>query len=165
MSAAIPACRRPSPSRGPHDLRARRRAIGQDIDALDGVQRDEIEIDAGVWLVGTATGMGPDIGREMATLAVHEHENVVGTQAAQRGLQGVAGEAAAEGLLDQRRHDLRKRGQEPGAAGHRFESLGADDPQRPGRDGVQPVARRRDPRAPAVHRRGRAQQCEQSHRP
>ncbi len=60
----------------------RRGAVAQHLDPLDGVDRDGVQIDPGGALLQPAADI--EIGRFVATLAVHQHQHMVGAQPAQR---------------------------------------------------------------------------------
>ncbi len=78
----------------------RRGAVAQHLDALDGGERDGVQVDPGGAALQPAADI--DIGGLVAALAVHQHQHVVGTQAAQRLRVGQRRSVVGLGLARQR---------------------------------------------------------------
>ncbi|CRP40003.1 hypothetical protein PAERUG_E5_London_17_VIM_2_12_12_00506 [Pseudomonas aeruginosa] len=78
----------------------RRGAVAQHLDALDGGERDGIQVDPGGAALQPAADI--DVGGLVTALAVHQHQHVVGTQAAQRLRVGQRRSVVGLGLARQR---------------------------------------------------------------
>ncbi|KAF1066181.1 MAG: hypothetical protein GAK45_02000 [Pseudomonas citronellolis] len=85
----------------------RRGAVAQHLDMVDGADRDGVEVDPGGALLQAAADI--QVGGFMAALAVHQHQHVVGAEAAQRLRVGQRRGIERLGLAGQRGQQLDQR--------------------------------------------------------
>src|SRR5580692_997006 len=100
----------------------RRRALGQYFNVVDGIEGDEVKVDARPALISGAR-RHRDVGRGVAPFAVDEHQHVIGIQTAQFGLQRLRGHIDAVRLHGHRGNELRQRAHEISAGGGQLQRV------------------------------------------